>query len=55
MMTWSSGNPNTKSKNPLPGVPNVEVVYDTSSETTTRVACGGSLIGGTKTLDTQVG
>jgi hypothetical protein len=25
-MTWSSGNPNVKSKRPLPGAPNVKVV-----------------------------
>jgi hypothetical protein len=29
---------NVKSKGPLPGTPNVEVVYDTSPETTTRAA-----------------
>jgi hypothetical protein len=52
--TWSSGNPNAKSKNPLPRAPNVEVVYDISPGTTTRVAREGSLIEGTKTLDDQV-
>jgi hypothetical protein len=44
MMTCSSGNLNTKSKSPLPDVPNVEMVYDTSSETTTRAAHGGLLL-----------
>jgi hypothetical protein len=48
-------NSNVKSKNPLPGAPNVGVVYDTSPETTTRVAHRGSLIGGTKALDIQAG
>jgi hypothetical protein len=33
----------------------VEVVYATSSGTTTRVPHGGSLIGGTKVLDVQAG
>jgi hypothetical protein len=33
----------------------VEVVYDTSPETTTRVARGGLLIGGIKSLNTQAG
>jgi hypothetical protein len=42
-------------KPPPPGMPNVEVVYDTSPGTTTRVAHRGSLIGGTKTLDPQAG
>jgi hypothetical protein len=46
MMTWSSGNLNVKSKIPLPGVPNVEVVYDTSPRTTTRAARVGSLMDG---------
>jgi hypothetical protein len=36
-------------------VPNVKVVYDTSSRTITRVACGGSLVGGTKDLNAQAG
>jgi hypothetical protein len=48
-------NSNAESKSPLPGVPNVEVVCDTSPRTTTRVAHGGSLIGGTKALDAQAG
>jgi hypothetical protein len=34
---------------------NVEVVYNTSLRTTTRVAHRGSLVRGTKTLDAQVG
>jgi hypothetical protein len=46
MTIWSSESLNIKSKRPLPGVPNVEVVYDTSSETTTRAAHGGSLMEG---------
>jgi hypothetical protein len=46
MTTWSSGNPNVKSKSPLPGAPNVKVVYDTSPGTATRAACGGSLMEG---------
>jgi hypothetical protein len=46
MMTWSSRNLNTKSKSPLPSVPNIEVVYDTSPRTTTRAAHGGSLMEG---------
>jgi hypothetical protein len=46
MMTWSSRNPNAKSKSPLLGVPNVEVVYDISPGTTIRVAHGGSLMEG---------
>jgi hypothetical protein len=33
----------------------VKVVYDTFPRTTTRVAHEGSLIGGTKALDTQAG
>jgi hypothetical protein len=33
----------------------VELVYDTSPGTTTRVARGGSLIGETNALDTQTG
>jgi hypothetical protein len=33
----------------------VEVGCDTSPSATTRAACGGSLIGGTKALDAQVG
>jgi hypothetical protein len=33
-----------KRKSPLPRAPNVEVVYDTSLGTTTRVAHGGSLM-----------
>jgi hypothetical protein len=44
-------NSNIKSKSPLPGTRNVKVVYDTSTGTTTRVAHGGSLIGGTKALN----
>jgi hypothetical protein len=55
MTIWSSGNPNAKSKTPLPGASNVEVVYDIFPRTTTRVACEGLFIGGTKTLDFQVG
>jgi hypothetical protein len=55
MMAWSSGNLNIKSKKTLPGAPNVKVVYDTSPETTTRVARKGSLIRGTKALDAQAG
>jgi hypothetical protein len=35
------------------GSADVEVVYDTSSKTTTRVAQGGSLSGGTKALNAQ--
>jgi hypothetical protein len=46
-------NLNAKSKSPLPGAPNIDVVYDTLPETTTRVAYGGSLIGETKALDAQ--
>jgi hypothetical protein len=38
---------------PLPGVPNVKVVYDTSLGTTIRVAGEDLLIGGTKALNTQ--
>jgi hypothetical protein len=53
MTTWSSGNPNVKSNSPLPSAPNVEVVCDTSLRTTSGVARGCSLIGGTKSLDTQ--
>jgi hypothetical protein len=48
-------NSNVKSKSPLLGTPNVEVVYDTSPGTTTRVTSGGSLIGWTKALNAQVG
>jgi hypothetical protein len=48
-------NSNAKSKSPLPGVPNVKVVYDISLETTTIVAHRGSLIGGTRALDAQEG
>jgi hypothetical protein len=48
-------NSNVKSKSPLPGMPNVEVVYDASPGTTTRVADRGSLIGGTNALDAQAG
>jgi hypothetical protein len=51
MTTWSSGNPNAKSKSSLPDTPNVEVFYDTSLKTTIRATLGGSLIGGTKALD----
>jgi hypothetical protein len=29
MMTWSSGNPNVKSKSPLPGAPKVKVFFMT--------------------------
>jgi hypothetical protein len=36
-------------------VQNVEVVYDASPGTTTRVAHRGSMIGGTKALDAQAG
>jgi hypothetical protein len=46
MMTWSSGNLNVKSKSPLPGALNVEVVYDTSPRTTTTIAHEGSLMEG---------
>jgi hypothetical protein len=46
MMTWSSRNPNAKSKSSLPVVPNIEVVYDTSPGTSTRAARGGSLMEG---------
>jgi hypothetical protein len=46
MTTWSSGNLNTKNKSPLHGMSNVEVVYDTSLETTIRAARGGSLMEG---------
>jgi hypothetical protein len=42
--TWSSENPNVKSKSPLPGAPNIEVVYDTFPETTTRAVRVGSLM-----------
>jgi hypothetical protein len=55
MTIWSSRNPNTKSTSPLPNAPKVKVVYDTSPRTTTTVARGGSLILGTKALDTQAG
>jgi hypothetical protein len=48
-------NPNVKNKIPLPGTPNVEVVYDTSHRTTTRVSHRGSLIGGTMALNAQAG
>jgi hypothetical protein len=48
-------NSNVKSKKSLPGALNVEVVYDTSPEITTRVAQGSLLIRGTKALDAQVG
>jgi hypothetical protein len=48
-------NSNIKNKSPLPVTPNIKVVYDTSPRTTTRVDRGGSLIGGTKALDAQVG
>jgi hypothetical protein len=48
-------NSNSKSKSPIPGASNIKVVYDTSPGTTTRVAHGGSLIGGTKPLYTQAG
>jgi hypothetical protein len=48
-------NSNTKSKSPLPGAPNVKVVYNTSPRITTRVERGGSLIGGTKALDAKAG
>jgi hypothetical protein len=46
MMTWSSGNPNAKSKSPLLDMPNIEMVYDTSPRTTTRAAHRGSLMEG---------
>jgi hypothetical protein len=51
----SSGNPHVKSKSPLPSMPNIELIYDTSPRTTTRAARRGSLIGGTKALDAQAG
>jgi hypothetical protein len=55
MTIWSSRNLNAKSKSPLPDAPKVQVVYDTSPRTTTTVARRGSLILGTKALDTQAG
>jgi hypothetical protein len=36
----------TKRKNPLPGTPNVKVVYDISPRTTIKVARGSSLMEG---------
>jgi hypothetical protein len=48
-------NSNVKSKRPFAGAPNVKVVYDTSPITNTRAAREGSLIGGTKALNAQVG
>jgi hypothetical protein len=55
MTTWSSGNPNAKSKSSLSGTPNVKVFYDISLGTTIRATHGGSLIGGTKALGAQIG
>jgi hypothetical protein len=48
MTTWSSRNTASREtpSHPLPGTPNVEVVYDTASGITTRAARGGSLIEG---------
>jgi hypothetical protein len=46
MTTWSSENPNVKSKSPLPDAPNIEVVYDTSPGTTTRATHKGLLFEG---------
>jgi hypothetical protein len=43
-------NLNVKSKSPLPGVPNVEVIYDTSPRTLTRAVRGGSLLEGLRLL-----
>jgi hypothetical protein len=37
-----------KSKSPLSGAPNVEVVYDTSPRTTTTIAHEGSLMEGVR-------
>jgi hypothetical protein len=45
MTTWSSGNTaSPETQRPLPGAPNIEVVYDTSPETTTTTARRGSLM-----------
>jgi hypothetical protein len=46
MMTWSTKNPTVKSKSPLPGTPNIEVVYNTSTGIATRAAHCGSLLEG---------